>query len=834
MKLSEICIKNPVFSVVLSILILIVGFIGYSRLQVTGYPNITNSEIGIHTTLSGASSSYMQQSVSDVIENAVSSITGVEDIESNSQDGVSDVIVRFSAGVNVDEKLNQITNAVAKVASLLPEGVEGPDINQANPNSTPIIDLFFSSKKMKTTELTDYINRYILPNFKKIQGVAEVQLFGDEPYALRIWLQPQKMATLHVTAEDVLNAIATQNILSASGEIKTPSRDYALVPNAKIEDLDGFKRIVVTHYQGKNILLQDVAKIELGENQTSTASFLNNKQGVGIGIVPTDNANPLTVAKAVYHNLDQIKESLPDDIHYKVGFDLTSFLKASIDTTYETFVIAIILVVLVIIVFIGSIRASLIPIATLPICLIGSFIFLYWMGFSLNVLTLLSLVLAVGLIVDDAIVVVENIHRHIQLGLTPLEAAIKGMREIGFAILVITLTLAAVFAPIGFSQGLTGQLFWQFAFTMVVAVLLSGFIAVTLSPMMCAYLLKKDKTQGYSARLNIWVDKLSHFVAEVVNHILRYRVITLISFAVFILCGGLIYNMLPKMLAPQSDQGNITIPLQASPNASFSYMKEHALLVSHILSEQEEGVNTIINLGQPNTYQGNANLILKPWDKRDKTQSEIEAELQKKLANIPGIIASPAPAPPLGIGGQGGFSIEFILSTQNSFEYLYHVAQRIISAMQKNPNFIDIGTNIQFNESEYQANINRSLAADVGVNVEDISNTLAVFMGDYIAGKYYYDNYPYNIIVSSHPSNKNSLNALQSIYVPTSSGGMVPISSFISTKIKTIPTVLTNYNKEHALHIMANLKGDYSTGLAIDDIQQILKADLPNDVGYTW
>ncbi|TNF66980.1 MAG: efflux RND transporter permease subunit [Gammaproteobacteria bacterium] len=834
MKFSEVCIRYPVFTIVMSILIVIVGLIGYSRLPVSGYPKIATPEIGIHTTLSGASATYMQEQVSDVIESAVSTITGVDDVESNSQDGVSDVIIRFVPGVDLNSKMNEISNMVAKTTSQLPNGIVGPDINQADPNATPILSLFFYSNSMTITQLTDYINRYILTRLRKVEGVAQVPLFGNKEYAIRVWLRPQKMATLQVTVNDLIGAISSQNTLSTSGEIKSKDRVYPLMPQAKISDLLGFENIVVSHYQGKNIHLKDVADIKLGTNENTTASFMNGKKGVGINIIASSTANPITVANNVDNVLDQLRLSLPDNIHFKVGFNATKFLNKSIETTYETLIIAIILVILVVVIFIGSIKASLIPIITLPICLIGSFIFLYWMGFSLNILTLLSLILAVGLIVDDAIVILENIHRHIHLGLTPFEAAIKGSKEIGFAIIVITLTLAAVFAPIGFSEGLTGQLFWQFACTIVIAVLLSGFVAITLSPMMCAYILDENKSNKYSLWFNHYFDRFITMYSNKLAIWVSYKKTILAIFMLLIGLGLLITYALPKELAPEVDQGNITIPFNAVPNASFDYMKFHALEISNALSKTAEKENIIINLGQPNRYQGNANLVLKPWSERSKSQSEISNQLQSKVQNIPGITAAVAPPPPMGIGGQGGFAMELILVSQGSFEYLYHVAQTLMEKMKSNHGFKDIQTNIQFNELEYSVKLNRSLAADLGVNISDISSTLGIFTGNYLAGEFYYDNYPYDILLSSNFSNINSLKQLQMIYVKTSSGNMVPISSFIKPKMTVLPTVLSNYNQMHALHVMANLSENYSTSDAVDYMQSLLSKVLPDDVSYVW
>ncbi|WP_395168127.1 efflux RND transporter permease subunit [Piscirickettsia salmonis] len=833
MSLPDFCIKNPVVTVVISLVIILLGLIAYTRLSITGYPNISLPQVGVHTTLSGASASYMENQVSAVIEAQLANLTGVDFVESSSQPGVSDVLLQFKHGVNINQKVNEISNALAKVSSRLPHGIVGPEVHAANPNETPIISVFIADDKHNITYLTDYIKRYIQPQLQRISGVATVNASGSHNYAVRMWLEPAKMATLQVTVEDVINAIKSQNTLSQNGEIKTTSRTYPLIPDARINRVNDFNHLIISHSQNKNIRFDNIGSVGLGSDNNQSFSTYDGKKGVSIGVVPASNANPLEVAQSVYQSVKMLEEHLPEGMSIKVAYDLSLFLQSSIDSVYESLWVAAALVVLIVFIFLGSLRASLIPLLTLPICLIGTFFFIYLFGFTLNIISLLALVLAIGLIVDDAIVILENSYRYIQSGLPARQAAFKGTNEVVWPVIAISLTLVAVYAPLGLSQGLTGQLFWQFALTLIIAVVLSSLVALTLAPMLCAYWLS-EKENKFQQNISSVLNYLSVRYRLILSYCLSHRKVIIAGFIFILIAGYGPYRQLPSELAPVTDQGYINIHFNGPTNVSASDMQSHVKSLGAVFAKQSNVSHFLINSGEPNTSQGQATLLLKPWGERKQSQEEISQQLAGKLSQIPGINAVIAPPPPLGIDGQGGFSLELVLMTPRSYQYLNQVATDLLKNLAHAPGLQGVTTNVKWDNFEYRAQVNRALAADLGVDTAEVTNTLSVLMGGYQAGDYYYNGYPYDIILQALPNHVAQLSDLQNIYVKTASDTMVPVSTLVNITQSTEPTVLANYNQLHSLHIMANLKSGVSMSDAISKISTICNKFLPDDVSYQF
>ncbi|MGE4220013.1 MAG: efflux RND transporter permease subunit, partial [Alphaproteobacteria bacterium] len=649
MRISEICIQRPVFATVLSLTVVLVGLVSYQRLSVREYPNIDPPVVSIETRYEGASAEIMETQVTQVLEDTLAGIEGIEFMNSISRQEQSQISVTFELSRDPEAAAADVRDRVGRVRGQLPDEVDEPIIQKVEADAQPIIYLAFSSDRHSPMEITDYADRYVKDQLQTLSGVAQVRIFGERRYSMRIWLDPERMAAYGMTPEDVETALRAQNVEIPAGLVESRDREFTILSQTDMRTPAEFNAMILRDAGGYLVRLEDVGHAEIGPREERIVVRYNGQAAIALGIVKQATANPLDVSAAVRAQLPKIEQGLPEGMRVAVGHDTSVFIDASIKNVYRTIGEAIILVVAIIFVFLRSVRATLIPLVTIPVSLIGAFALMDLFGFTINTLTLLAMVLAIGLVVDDAIVMLENIYRHVENGMRPRKAALQGAREIGFAVLAMTITLAAVYMPIGFMQGTTGRLFTEFAMTLAGAVLVSGFVALTASPMMCSLLLRHSERHG---RLYLAVERgldgLTNGYRRLLSWALRARLIVLLIGGAVAGASYFIYSALDSELAPYEDQGTIVAAFLAPQGSTIDYTDRWATELEKIFAANNEIDRYFVVAGFPVVSQGIGFVKLPPWDERDITQQELARQLQGPMFGVPGIMGFPVNPPPLG------------------------------------------------------------------------------------------------------------------------------------------------------------------------------------------
>ncbi|MDQ8039867.1 MAG: efflux RND transporter permease subunit, partial [Rickettsiella sp.] len=643
MQFTELFIRKPVLSLVLSFFILLIGIKAFSLLSIREYPSISPSIITISTSYPGAPSDLMEGFVTTPLENALGGIEGIDVIQSSSKQGASQIILQFKLGYDLTKAMSDVSNAIASVRKQLPKAVLDPVINTRDPNADPTLFISFSSNTLSPSAITDYLTRVVQPQLQNIPGVSNAEIFGDSIYAIRLWLDPKKMAAHQVTASDIINALNQNNVQAAPGTLQSTWQTINISANTGMKTAAQFNNLIIRNQNNYLVRLSDVGHAVLGvQSDQMDASINGNKRAVVLGIVPLSTANPLTVATTVKALLPQLQANAPDNIKLNLIWDASTFISESVHDVERTFFEACLFVFIVIFLFLGTFRATLIPLITIPLSILGVCTAMLVLGYSLNILTLLAWVLAIGLVVDDAIVVLENIHRHIEQGLTPFKAAIVGAKEIGFAIIAMTLTLAAVYAPIGFINDMTGVLFREFAFTLAAAVVISGFVALTLTPMMCSKLLNHQvKPSSFISRIDTFINSLTLTYKKYLTQILKHRKAILIVAAIIFMACYALFKTLPAELAPSEDQGFIITSATGPTSANLPYMEKYMGQIEQIYKTIPEVATYITLTGMGTLNSGLSFLILKPWNERHSSSADIIKTLFKRYWGITGIQAFP-------------------------------------------------------------------------------------------------------------------------------------------------------------------------------------------------
>ena len=658
MILSDISIKRPVLATVMSLMIVLIGAMCFQRLSVREYPAIDPPTVSVRTVYKGATAQVVESVLTTPIEDSLSGIEGIKTIKSQSREEVSQVTVTFVTGRDVDAAAADVRDRVARVQYLLPEAALDPVVAKIEADAFPMLWLALVSDKHTPMELTDYADRYLTDPMKAMPGVATVVIGGERKYAMRVWLDRERLASQSLTAQDVEDALRRQNLDSPGGRIESTDREFTVLAETDLKSAEQFNEMIISEVRGYQIKLKDVGFAQAGPYENRKIIRINGTNGIALGVVKQSTANTLEVARGIKKILPRLESGLPDGMRMWTAVDTSQFVEASINAVYRTLIEALVLVVLVIFLFLRSVRATLIPAVTIPVSLVGAFFFVYLMGFSINVLTMLGIVLAVGLVVDDAIVVLENIHRHIEEGLSPFQAAIQGAREIGFAVIAMTITLAAVFTPLVFMTGRTGQLFTEFAMTVAAAVVVSGFVALTLTPMMCSRLLKGHESHGrlYNLTERFFVGMNSAYRAAL-KLTLRMRWAAILVWAVVLGGGAFLASQLKSELSPTEDRGMFMMFAIAPEGSTMQYTDRYMFAVEEIAKTVPE-ISTIFavvapGLERPNPVNvGIGFSVLKPWDERKRSQMQITKELTPKLfGGLPGVISFTKDPPSLG----GGF-----------------------------------------------------------------------------------------------------------------------------------------------------------------------------------
>jgi multidrug efflux pump len=826
-SLSEVCIRRPVFATVLSLILLLIGIVAYTRLTVREYPKIDEPVVSVSTTYPGASASLIETQITQVLEGSLAGIEGIDILESRSRAESSRITIRFNSDVNIDAAASDVRDRVSRVRQRLPDEVDEPVIAKVEADAQAIIYITFRSGRMSALELSDYVDRYVVDRFKNLTGVADVSIFGERRYAMRIWIDRDRLAGYGLTVQDVEDALRAQNADIPAGRIEGNEREFTVLSKTALTAAGEFENVMLKPAGGLQVKLRDVARIELGSTELRRLGRYMGQTSITVGIVKQAVANPLDVSHAVREVMPAVVSSLPEGVTGEIGYDSTRFIEQSVNSVFETIIEAITLVVLIIMFFLHSIRASIIPIVTIPISLITAFALMLVAGLSINTLTLLAMVLAIGLVVDDAIVVLENIFRHIEGGMKPFDAAIKGMREIGFAIVAMTLTLAAVYAPIAFMPGSTGRLFLEFALTLAGAVVISGFVALSLTPMMCSKFLKHNAKPNFVSRfIEGALEKLEHGYRAVLRGALKIRYLVLLLALGVAGMGGFLFTQLNSELTPPEDRGVIMVSGTAPEGSTLAYTDRYASQMEKILAGAPDMRGYLVNVGQPEVNEFRAIGRLKDYSERERTQAQIARSLQPEMRRIAGVQVSARS--PGGFGRRGsGTPVEYVIQTSGTYESLKKYGDQMVERLSLNPGLTDIKTDLELNKPQVEVKVDRERVADLGLDLSVVGRTLETMLGGRQVTRFEISGEQYDVIVQLDAAERATPEALSRLFVRTPSGEMVQLSNIVTLKETVAPKDLRRFNQLRSITIEANLMPGYTLGQALAAVDGAAASVLP-------
>lgn len=830
MGISELCIRRPVFATVLSLLLVLIGIVSYSRLTVREYPNIDEPVVSVVTTYPGASASIVESQVTQVLEGSIAGIEGIDVLESTSRSESSRITVRFRLEIDPDVAASDVRDRVSRVRQRLPDEIDEPVISKVEADAQPVLFIVFRSEKMSPLELSDYIDRYVVDRFKNISGVSDVQIYGERRYAMRIWIDRERLAAYSLTVQDVEDALSAQNVEIPSGRIESVDREFTVLSRTGLTTVDQFSNIVVKRADGAQVHMSDVARVELGAADERRASRFDGGAAIIVGLIKQSVANPLDVSAGARAVLPAVNESLPEGMSATIGNDNAVFIDRSIEAVFHTIFEAVLLVVLVIVVFLRSFRASIIPIVTIPISLITTLAIMYALGFSVNTLTLLAFVLAIGLVVDDAIVVLENIFRHIEHGMKPIPAAIKGAREIGFAVVAMTMTLAAVYAPVAFAPGRTGRLFLEFALTLAGAVVISGFVALTLTPMMCSRLLKHEAKPGrVSAFIERRLRALETGYRRLLGGALRVRPVVLVM-ALAVAASSVYFVMaLPSELSPVEDRGVVRVRGSGPEGSTLAYTSRYTNQVETVLEKEPEMDSVLIINGFPEVHRFLVIGRLKDWNERDRRQQEIVQEVSPELRRIAGINAYASNPASLGASNNSR-PIEFVIQTSATYEQLDQYVDGFLERIRDYPGLTSIDSDLKLNKPEISVAVDRAKAADLGIDIAVLGRTLESLLGGRQVTRFEAGGEQYDVYVQLDASDRSSPTTLDTIYLRSTSGEMVQLSNLVTVRESVAPQELKRFNQLRSATISANLAPGFSQGEALAFLERTAREVLPQTV----
>jgi len=808
--LPELSIRRPVLSSVMSLLIILIGVISFLRLTVREYPKIDTPVVSVRTVYKGASPQVIESQVTQPLEDSISGIEGVRSIKSVSREEVSQITVEFVSDRDPDAGANDVRDRVSRVRALLPDEVDEPVVAKVEADAQAMLWLRLYSDRHNALEISDYADRYVADRLKTMTGVASVIIGGERRYAMRIWLDRERLAAYGLTPQDVEDALRRQNLEVPSGRIESRSREFTVLSETDLRTPEEFNRLIIREARGYPVRLRDVGRAELGPRDERNIVRVNGKPAVGLGIVKQSTANTLAVAQAVKAELPRMRAALPPGMDIGVAFDAAVFIERSIQSVYEVMAEALMLVVLVIFFFLRSLRATLIPFVTIPVSLIGAFFLVWIMGFTVNVLTLLGIVLAIGLVVDDAIVVLENIHRHIEEGMPPLKAAFMGSREIAFAVVAMTITLAAVFAPLAFATGNTGRLFMEFALTVAAAVAVSGFVALTLTPMMCSKLLRRRATHSalYNALERFFTGIFTGY-RRVLTAGLKRRVVVLAVFGAVALGGIGLFVTLKSELSPLEDRGFFIGVMIGPEGATMEYTDGYAKIWESIYSEVPEVTSYFVvvapGLERPNPVNFALSFVrLKDWGERDRKTQEVTASLMPRMfAGMPGVLAFPVNPPSLGQSFRNP-PVQFVVQG-TSYEQLERAVNALMAKARTFPGLANVDSDLKLNKPQLSVEINREKAAAVGVQVEAIGRTLETLLGGRQVTRFKREGKQYDVIVKLEDKDRRQPTDLTSIYVRGANNQLTQLANLVTVTETVAPKELNHFNRLRAAMISANV-----------------------------
>ncbi len=826
MTLPETCIRRPVLATVLSLVILLIGLISYQRLSVREYPRIDEPIVSVVTTYRGASAEVVESQVTKILEDSLSGIEGVYLMTSQSRPERSLINVTFNLTRNPDSAAADVRDKVSRVRGRMPDEVEEPVIAKVEADSQSVVNISVEAGSLSTLEASDYVMRYIKPRLSVLPGAADVRVWGERQVSMRINIDRTRLAGYRLTAQDVEDALRRQNAEIPAGRIESTSREFTVVAETDVTTPEQFGQIIVANVGGYPVRISDLGTVAIGALEERTISRFNGKPSLNIGVIKQAVANPLELSRAVRAEIATINANLPAGMKLIVAYDTSTFIDRSIKSVFVTIVESITLVVLVIFFFLRSLRATIIPIVTIPVSLVGAFGLMYAFGFTVNTLTLLAMVLAIGLVVDDAIVVLENVFRHIEKGMPRMQAAMQGSREIAFAVLAMTLTLASVFAPLAFATGRTGRLFIEFALTLAGAVIVSGFVALTLTPMMCSLLLHHETKHSWIYnKIESGFEAFIEGYRRLLTAALKARWIVVLGWMITLAAGALLFTMLKSELSPVEDRGIVFGVVTAPQGSTPEYTAELLKPVEALYSQIPEAFAYTAISGFPTVVDGTAILRLKPWEERKKKQQRIAEELRPKLTSIAGAQVFTLNPPSLGQRFRST-PIEYVVMAQVPYAELQRQVNLLLEEMRKFPGAQNLQTDLRLNTPEVRVKINRDKLGDVGVNVDTVGRTLETMLGGRQVTRFKRDGQQYDVIVQVARLDRSSPADISEVYVRARNGSMVQLSNLVEVKEGVAPQSLNHFQRLRAVKITGTLAPGYSIDEALKAFDAAAKATL--------
>ena len=834
MKFTDIFIHRPVMAASLSLLILLLGLNAIKDLQVRQYPEMTNTVITVSTSYPGADANLIEGFITQPIEKALSQVDNLDFMTSSSELGTSKITLNMLLNTGPEEALASVLAQINSVTNQLPKEAYNPSVTSSTGATTSIMYLSFFSDELNSSQIVDYLERVVNPQLSTVNGVSSIDMMGGSPFALRIWPDPERLGQLNISTAELVSVLQQNNYQAAVGQFNTYYTQLNSTIDSQVDSVEGLKNLVIKSFKGQVVHLGDVADVAMSKSNDYTRALANDREAVIIGINATPTANPLTVAEGIRAIYSSIQNNLPSNIQSSLLYDSTLAITDSIQEVVVTIAEAAIIVIIVILLFMGSFRAVLIPLVTIPLSLIGVIAIMQVFGFTLNLMTLLAMVLAIGLVVDDAIVVVENVDRHIKLGAPPFQAAIEATREIAVPIISMTITLAAVYAPIALMGGVTGALFKEFALTLAGAVVISGFIALTLSPMMCSKLLVHKATPS---RFEATVERTLSALTQRYNHallaVLGHRRVVVAFAAVVLISLPIIFSFIPSQLAPDEDQGVVVVIGSTPSTSNNDYIQANMELISNIINKQPQAQASLALIGVPTSSQGIAIGPLVPWSDRSLSQKQISANINAEAKKIPGINATAYQMPSLP-GASGGLPVQFVITSSADFETLYQVGNKILEKAKASPLFVYADVNLKYDSGLVQLTINREAAGAYGVTMQAIGQTLGSMMsGGYInrvniAGR------AYEVIPEVERVYRANPDLINQFYVNAQNGAAIPLSSLVSYTVSGQAKSLPHYNQMNSISVEVVPAPNVAMGGAIAFFEQTAKTDLPQGFTYAF
>jgi multidrug efflux pump len=839
--LSDVSVRRPVLAIVAAALLCAFGLLSFDRLPLREYPDIDPPILNITTTYPGASAAVVENRVTEVIEDRLAGLEGIKTMASSSQDGRSNITLEFELSRDIDNAANDVRDRVSRILGNLPDEAEPPEVRKSASDEEVIFWAHLVAPGMDALELTDYARRYLEDRFSVLEGVARVRITGEQIYAMRIWLDRNALSARNLTVADVEAAIRAQNVELPAGTLKSLERDFIVRVDRGYETAADFRQLVLRQGDdGYLIRLGDVARVELASAEHRSLFRGNGEPMVGLGVIKQSTANALSVSDLVWEEVERINRQLPHGMELIASFDNSIFVRAAIEEVYTTLFIAAVLVVLVIFLFLGDPRSLLVPAITVPISLVSAFAALWVMDYSINLLTLLALVLAIGLVVDDSIVVLENVHRRLLQGETPLVAAFRGTRQVGFAVVATTLVLVSVFVPITFLEGDLGRLFGEFAITMAMAVIFSSFIALTLAPALCSKLLDREHISNRMAdTVEALSARMEHAYQRALAAVLPHRWLTVLVLLASMGATVGAFQTVPREYAPAEDRGMLFLGVTTPEGSSFEYTVTQIEEVERRLMPLVEAGDIRRLLIRAPSFGGGeafnagfALMVLADWDSGRRSTVEIQADARQRLEDIAGARAFIRGGGGLGRGS--GDPVQFVV-TGDSFEELAQWQDLLLERIAENPGLVGVDTDLQPTKPQMRISIDRNRAGDLGVSLVDVSRTLETLLGSRRVTTFILAGREYDVIVEGERDNQRTLDDLNGIYVRSAaSGDLVPLGSLVTVREQADAGSLNRYNRARALTITAGLASDYALGDALTYLEELVRTELPTNANFDY